>query len=121
MTSRFPQPCIVANCPNLVPPFTKGSRCKAHAREYERTRSAERDRKRGGYRERFGPGWSTIRTKVIARDRGICQICGEDGATTADHIVSRRDGGDSSMDNLQAAHVSCNARKGASGSTGSTG
>lgn len=65
--------------------------------------------------ERFGSGWSTIRAKVIKRDGGICQLQ-LDGctytATTADHIVRRRDGGDASMSNLRAACRSCNSKRG---------
>lgn len=54
-----------------------------------------------------------IRAKVIARDNGICQYCGEDG-NEVDHIVSRKRGGDDSVDNLVCACRKCNNRKSSS-------
>jgi hypothetical protein len=39
-------------------------------------------------------------------------LCGLAGATTADHIVPRKFGGDDSIDNLRPAHVSCNSARG---------
>jgi hypothetical protein len=46
---------------------------------------------------------------VIARDAGMCGICGHGGAVTADHIISVKDWppgvpGVDYPDNLQAAH-----------------
>ena len=43
--------------------------------------------------------WRAIRAKVIARDNGICQYCGEPG-NEADHVVARARGGDDSLENL---------------------
>ena len=42
--------------------------------------------------------WRKVRAKVIARDNGICQYCGEEG-NEVDHIVSRKRGGDDNMSN----------------------
>jgi 5-methylcytosine-specific restriction endonuclease McrA len=50
---------------------------------------------------------------VILRDGGICHLCGMPGATTADHMIPRKLGGPDTLDNLRAAHVDCNGRKGA--------
>jgi 5-methylcytosine-specific restriction endonuclease McrA len=58
-------------------------------------------------------GWPWCRrvAQAIERDHGICWICGELGADTADHIVRVRDGGDDSLENLRAAHHQpCNTR-----------
>ena len=74
--------------------------------------------------QRFGPGWSTISKRVIARDHGICQLglpgCTQD-ATTTDHVVSRsvalsQGWGLSEINaesNLVAACRHCNSSKGA--------
>lgn len=53
---------------------------------------------------------------VIARDAGICGICGHDGARTVDHVISHKDWprdetgqplpGLDDPDNLRAAHGS---------------
>lgn len=56
-------------------------------------------------------GWSAVSKRVIARDRGICQICGRSGADTADHIIRRRDGGSDDESNLRAAHRACNSSR----------
>jgi 5-methylcytosine-specific restriction endonuclease McrA len=60
----------------------------------------------GGYpaQERQVP--ASMRTKVIARDKGVCRQCGEAG-TTIDHI-----GGDANeMENLQLLCSSCHNAK----------
>lgn len=56
------------------------------------------------YRER--------RLQVLARDGYTCFYCGQD-ATTADHVIPIKSGGDPiSLDNLVACCVSCNSKKG---------
>jgi 5-methylcytosine-specific restriction protein A len=87
--------------------LTTGSRCGPCSRA--------QDRRRGTTAERFGPGWARISRAVIARDEGICHICGEPGAGTADHLVPRSLGGDNDPSLLAAAHRSCNSRRGARG------
>lgn len=57
--------------------------------------------------------WRKIRAHVIERDRGICWICGKGGATSVDHVVPRARGGSDALTNLRAAHVKCNASRGA--------
>jgi len=46
-----------------------------------------------------------------------CWLCHEpftpDDPATADHIIPRSQGGTDAMDNLRAAHLSCNSRRGA--------
>ena len=73
---------------------------------------ARQETRRPSKRERFGPGWDRISRKVIERDSGICWICGEPGADTADHLQPRSLGGPSSPWNLRAAHRRCNSRRG---------
>lgn len=48
---------------------------------------------------------------MIRRDGGICALCGEPGADTADHIVERRDGGSDDPANLRAVHRGCHNRR----------
>jgi 5-methylcytosine-specific restriction protein A len=50
---------------------------------------------------------------VIARDAGICQICGKlvAGRGDVDHIIPKARGGTDAMENLQFAHAECHSRK----------
>lgn len=56
--------------------------------------------------------WPATRKRILERDNYICYLCGESGANSADHVIARMNGGSDSDDNLRAAHVSCNSRKG---------
>ena len=56
--------------------------------------------------------WRRLVAAVVRRDRGVCQLCGRAGATSADHVVRRRDGGADELDNLRAVHLDCNRRRG---------
>jgi 5-methylcytosine-specific restriction endonuclease McrA len=59
--------------------------------------------------------WRTIKARVIARDRGICWICGETGADSVDHLRPVSKGGSNRLDNLKAAHLWCNQQRGGTG------
>lgn len=59
-----------------------------------------------------GRAWRRIVAFVVKRDRGICHLCGEDGADSADHVILRSQGGSDHPDNLLAAHLLCNQRRG---------
>lgn len=63
---------------------------------------------------RSTPELRKARAFVLARDKGICGICGKPGATILDHKLARALGGTNELSNLQAAHSGCNARKAAS-------
>jgi 5-methylcytosine-specific restriction enzyme A len=54
--------------------------------------------------------WREMSRAVIARDGGICRVCGQPGATVAHHLVERRDGGTDDINNLCAVHVACHNR-----------
>jgi len=56
------------------------------------------------------PSHRALREFVIARDK-VCKWCGTGSNLIADHIVSRRNGGEHHPDNLQALCQSCNSRK----------
>jgi 5-methylcytosine-specific restriction protein A len=52
--------------------------------------------------QRLPPGWSTrIVPRILARDRGVCYLCGYLGADTVDHV---NPGDDHSDANLAAVH-----------------
>jgi 5-methylcytosine-specific restriction endonuclease McrA len=58
---------------------------------------------------------SSLRARVIARDRHRCQYCGKRGTAfdlTLDHILPRSRGGRTEPENLCAACPPCNNRKG---------
>jgi 5-methylcytosine-specific restriction protein A len=57
----------------------------------------------------LGYAYQTKRGRILARDGGVCWICGLPGADTIDHLTPRARGGDSSDENLKAAHRSCNS------------
>jgi 5-methylcytosine-specific restriction endonuclease McrA len=59
-----------------------------------------------------GYRWRTLVAHVVERDAGICWLCGQHGATTADHVRRFADGGTDDVSNLRAAHVACNKRRG---------
>jgi 5-methylcytosine-specific restriction endonuclease McrA len=58
---------------------------------------------------------STKRSRILSRDRYRCQYCGLKGGAfdlTIDHILPRSRGGRTAADNLCAACLACNQRKG---------
>lgn len=71
-----------------------------------------RDAARGTTTER-GLGWryQRKRSAILARDGGICWLCGQTGADSVDHVIPRARGGTDDDDNLRAAHLSCNSRR----------
>ena len=58
----------------------------------------------------------TQNARTIVVNASICGICGEgpriDDPWVADHIKPRVHGGSDELDNLRAAHRSCNGRRG---------
>ena len=57
--------------------------------------------------------WKKVREKVMKRDGGICQKCGEHrGTMIVDHIKELRDGGNAlNADNLEVLCQSCHNTK----------
>lgn len=61
---------------------------------------------------RTGRPWQRIKRRIIRRDGGICHLCGQPGADTADHLTPFAQGGSTRDDNLAAAHTRCNRIRG---------
>lgn len=56
-----------------------------------------------------------VRRSVIARDGGVCGLCGQpvpNEDVHIDHIYPQSLGGADELDNLQVTHSLCNMRKG---------
>ena len=61
---------------------------------------------------RVSRDWKRVRLAVLARDGYVCAYCGQD-ATTVDHVVSIKAGGNPlDMENCVAACRRCNSSKG---------
>ncbi|MCG9893734.1 MAG: HNH endonuclease [Thermosynechococcaceae cyanobacterium MS004] len=52
------------------------------------------------------------RREVLRRDNHACQYCGSSKHLTLDHVIPRSKGGQHTWNNVVAACVRCNARKG---------
>jgi len=52
------------------------------------------------------------RQAIFKRDKHSCQYCGVHGELTLDHVMPRSRGGEDSWENLVAACIRCNNRKG---------
>ncbi|WP_444942725.1 HNH endonuclease [Microbulbifer sp. ZKSA006] len=98
---RYCARCKVAHagkCPNAVNGWERMQRQKGT--------SAQRG---------YGPAWRRLRKPVIARDKGLCQICLLTGVATigthVDHITPKSQGGTDELSNLQLLCKPCHQRK----------
>lgn len=67
---------------------------------------------RGRQDPRVSRDYKQARLVVLARDGYVCAYCGQD-ATTVDHVVSIKAGGDPvSLENMVACCKRCNSAKG---------
>jgi len=83
---------------------------------YRPNRSATRGQERptAAARGYCTAAWQRTRLAVIARDLGICQLCGllvagEPG--DIDHIVDKANGGTDALSNLRLLHKSCHSKR----------
>lgn len=91
------------------------------AKENPDVMSAHRHKRRALMREAYVE--DVVASEIFKRDEWVCGICGEDidsglewpdpMSVTLDHIVPLAAGGKHERANCQAAHYSCNSRKGA--------
>ena len=103
------RPCLEPGCPKLVKDIP---RCAVHQEEWER-----RERQRRGTRTRRGytNAWARVAAQAIA-DHPWCARCGTTGTVenplTGDHIIPKRRGGPSTVENVQVLCRRCNSQKG---------
>jgi 5-methylcytosine-specific restriction protein A len=79
-----------------------------------RKKPSEQARPNAAARGYCTPEWRRTRLAVIARDMGICQLCGtlvtnEPG--DVDHVVPKSKGGTDALSNLRYCHHSCHAKR----------
>lgn len=92
------RPCPRPRCPNLQP-------CPVHPTGWRRLAGLSKaDR---GYGT---AAWGPIRRRVLARDGGVCQVCGAP-ATHVDHVVPKHRGGTDDEAGLRAICAHCHAVK----------
>lgn len=59
-----------------------------------------------------GTGAQHLTRLCLATWGGTCHLCGQPGATTADHVIPRNRGGLNAIENLRPAHQGCNSARG---------
>jgi 5-methylcytosine-specific restriction protein A len=71
------------------------------------------DRPTAAARGYCSAAWRRTRLAVIARDQGICQLCGllVTGEGDIDHIVEKARGGTDALSNLRLCHKSCHSKR----------
>ena len=100
MPTRPRTPCLEPGCAGLA---YKGSRCAVHVRAVDARRPNAAAR---GY---CSARWQNLRLLVLHRDP-VCMTC-KRPATEVDHVVSKADGGEDTMKNLQGLCKRCHSRK----------
>lgn len=99
---RAPAVCAQHQCPADA---VKDGRCHEHRRKWDNTNRKAR--------LTVTSGWAEQRraANVIARDGGVCHLCGLMGADQADHILALAEGGADDPSNMAPIHSQCHARK----------
>lgn len=110
MPRLAPTPCTHPGCGNYA--IDRTGRCDDHPRaaRIKRGYADGKTTDRG-----YGYGWRKLRAAVLTRDKGLCQVCADNGRTTAatqvDHVTPKSRGGSDDMGNLQAICVACHRNK----------
>lgn len=109
MPNKGKKECAFSGCHQT----TTGKHCEVHTVVVRLSNRKKRTAYQKGY---GGAQWAATRQRVIARDGGICRMCGLPVRMSADahidHIVAVKDGGGWHDGNLQLLHKSpCHSRK----------
>lgn len=99
--------------------IVKGTYCSRHSKLAWKRRNPDKVKAaKATYRARTKgvPTEPILRTTVYNNSKGVCGICGKKVSRFhfhIDHIIPVSKGGPNTYGNVQAAHPSCNQRKGA--------
>ena len=95
--------------------LTRGGRCQAHTKINKWGGEGSRDDRPSRHERGYDAKWVRVRAAVIARDKGLCQVCLKAGIITqareVDHIVNKASGGGNEWSNLQALCKRCHRVK----------
>lgn len=87
---KAPRRCPAAGCTNLI----RHTRyCPEHTESWSTPSGWQRP-----------TNWASLRRAVLARDHGICHVCGQPGADTVDHVTPQSQGGSDDPTNLAPVH-----------------
>lgn len=108
MAQRIQTICAEPCCKRLV---SKG-RCDEHQTDYESARLASYNKRPDASARGYtSVRWKEIRRMRIKKDKGICQDCGDDGASHVDHVIPKSRGGRDTLANTQLLCHPCHSRK----------
>ena len=112
MPVAAPKPCRHLGCKALVADGT--GFCSVHQEDRKIGKFA--DARRGTSHQRgYGSEWQKIRSRILSRDKGLCQPCLRAGryrpAKAVDHITPKFEGGTDDDENLQAICLPCHEAK----------
>lgn len=100
-------PCRQSGCAALV---DKSGYCDQHKRDNWKEGRNGNTTQRG-----YGASWRNLRSVVIHRDRGLCQVCLVVGRVTeffaVDHKIPKSKGGGDDISNLQCICDPCHKIK----------
>jgi 5-methylcytosine-specific restriction enzyme A len=93
--------CREPGCPELA----ESGACPAHTRKAWAGRDRTKSTGLSGWQRQARA------KRVIRRGGGICHLCGQTGATVADHVVPLAVGGADHEDNMRPVHPACHKTK----------
>ncbi|EIL2908431.1 HNH endonuclease [Vibrio sp. Vb2110] len=109
MPPRTPRPCRHPHCAGLT--LDKSGYCDKHRHTGWEVHQAGRSRHQRGY----GSDWDKLRTRILRRDKYLCQCCLRGGravpARDVDHIIAKEHGGTDEDSNLEALCRPCHKAK----------
>ncbi len=109
MPPRTARPCRHNGCRGLT--TDRSGYCEQHRNtNWENHQRGLSNTQRG-----YGAAWQRLRRLIIARDKGLCQVCRRKGLAVEgkeiDHITTKANGGSDDPSNLQLLCTPCHRRK----------